>query len=203
MCIAQLGDVRALRVLLATLVAVPLFAYSVSEAAIAWVLRDVERPARPKLAPTLAHRGLACVEGTGERFIARYYGTSGGGRTMELRLRELALSVWLRRRFDPDELIRLQGDTMWFGRGSPGLEAGSQAWFGRPLRELTPAQAALLVGLAQGPARLDPTKHPEKAAQRRQFVLGKWQTCGLVPPGSAIAIHGTSAMNGVVAQVVP
>ena len=197
------GAVRALRVLLATLVAVPLIAWSASEAAIAWVLRDVERPAAPKEAPTLAHRGLACVEPKAAFGVAAQRRARLGGPALARIAREWALALWLSRRYDSDELIRMQGDGTYLGRGAYGLEAGAQAWFGRPLNELSHAQAALLVGIASAPAQLDPTKNAEKAARRRQFVLGKLQTCGLIPPGSAIAIHGTSAMDGVVAQVMP
>jgi penicillin-binding protein 1A len=191
---------RALRVLLATLIAVPLLAWSASEGAIALTLRDVDRPRAPKVAPSLAHRGLACVEGSSAKAVARLQLRNAGWRSLERIPREWALTLWLTRRYESDELIRMQGDSMWFGRGARGLEAGSQAWFGKPLSELSSAQTALLVGMAQGPSNYDPTRHPGRAAQRRQFVLGKLQTCGLVPPGSAIAIHGTSAMDGVVGR---
>lgn len=189
---------RALRVLLATLIAVPLFAWSASEGAIAWVLRDVERPAPPKLAPTLAHRGLACVEGQRPYLISRPFVARAGGKTLDFHLRNFAMGVWLERRFDSEELIRLQGDSVWLGRGAFGLEAGAQAWFGKPLSELAPEQSALLVGLVAAPKAYDPNKNAARAARRRQFVLGKWQTCGLVPPGTAIAAEGTSAMDGVI-----
>ncbi len=190
---------RALRVLLATLIAVPLLAWSASEGVIAWVLRDVDRPRAPKVAPTLAHRGLACVEGRTANVIARRQLMGTAFRTLDRIPREWALTWWLTRRFDQDELARMQGDQVWLGRGATGLEAGAQAWFGRPLSELTSAQSALLVGLAPGPARYDPTKNAARAEKRRQYVLGKWQTCGLVPPGTEISIHGKSAMDGVIA----
>jgi hypothetical protein len=191
--------VRALRVLLATLIAVPLLAWSASEGAIAWVLRDVDRPARPTLAPSFAHRGLACIEGQSAYLISRPYVIRAGGKQLDHHLRNFAMGMWLKCRFDNDELIRLQGDSVWLGRGAFGLEAGAQAWFGKPLSELTPAQSALLVGFVQAPAIYDPTKHAERAARRRQYVLGKWQTCGLVPAGTEISIHGRSAMDGVIA----
>ncbi len=56
------------------------------------------------------------------------------------------------------------------------------------------------MGLEQGPARLDPRKNAEKARGRRQHVLGAWQTCGIIPPGSAVTLESTSVLDGVIAS---
>ncbi|MDP3155649.1 MAG: transglycosylase domain-containing protein [Archangium sp.] len=189
---------NTLRVLLATLVAVPLLAYSAASLTIAFVLRDVALPVAPKKAPSLAHRGLACVTGSSARVVARHY--RGSGRFLEGIPVELALNVWLVHHFDDDQLIRLQGDRAWFGRQAYGLEAGARAWFGRSLEDLSIAQASLLVGMENSPHRFDPTLYPATAWRRRQLVLGKWQACGLVPPGTAIALEQSAVLSGVVRE---
>ena len=177
-------------------VAVPLLAYSSTSLAIAFVLRDVALPVAPEKAPSLAHRGLACLTGSSARVVARQHRGSTG-QPLELIPVELALNVWLLHRFDEDQLIRMQGDRAWFGRHAVGLEAGAQAWFGRSLEELSIAQTALLVGLENSPHRFDPIAYPATARRRRQLVLGKWQACGLVSPGTAIALEQTSVLEGV------
>jgi hypothetical protein len=189
--------VRTIRVLLATLVAVPLLAWSASALAITWILRDVERPVPSKEALTFVHRGLACIEPSPAQRVAIQHRPQLRGRTLTGIAKEVALRVWLDRRYEPDELIRLQGDTAWFGRGAYGVEAGARAWFGKPAKELSTAQAALLVGMLQYPAKTDPTRHHARALKRRQYVLGAWQLCGLIPPGTAISLESVSVLDGL------
>lgn len=131
------------------------------------------------------------------RAVARQHQAAWSNRTITRQLQQLALSVWLERRYDDDQLARLQGDTAWFGRGAYGLDAGALAWFDRPLAELTTAQAALLVAIQDAPSRVDPRKNTDAALRRRQYVLGKWQTCGLIPPGSALTMESKSVLEGV------
>lgn len=192
--------VNTLRVLLAALVAVPLLAYSATSLAIAFVLRDVALPVAPKKAPSLAHRGLACVTGSSARGVAAQQRRSMGGRPVDFIPVEFAMRVWLMHRFDEDQLIRMYGDRAWFGRRAYGLEQAAMAWFGRSLDELSTAQAALLVGMESSPHRFDPVLYPSTARRRRQLVLGKWQACGLVSPGTAIALEQTPVLQGVVAE---
>jgi hypothetical protein len=189
--------VRALRVSLATLVALGLLAYSASALSIWWLLREVDRPVPSKEALTFVHRGLACIERSAAEHVARQHRHVLRGRTLTRVLQELALRVWLERRYETDQLTRLQGDTAWLGRGAFGVEAGAEAWFGKPANELSTSQAALLVGMVQNPNGTDPTRAPAQALQRRQYVLGAWQRCGLVPAGTAIALESVSVLEGV------
>ncbi|MCP2938113.1 transglycosylase domain-containing protein, partial [Salmonella enterica subsp. enterica serovar Typhimurium] len=54
-----------------------------------------------------------------------------------------------------------------------GVAAGAEFWFGRDLRDLTTEQIALLIGIVKGPSAYDPRRNPERARQRRDFVLGE------------------------------
>ncbi|MDH3283186.1 MAG: transglycosylase domain-containing protein [Acidobacteriota bacterium] len=54
-----------------------------------------------------------------------------------------------------------------------GLGAAARAYFSRGAQELTLDQAALLAGMIQGPNRLSPIRHPERAKIRRDWVLGR------------------------------
>lgn len=204
---------RALRVLLATLLAIALASLAAREAAIAWLLRDTTLPRAPSQPPTLAHRGLTCLsrstpaerERTPWLLHAVFHqpdanAVAGQRRTPHGALREVALVLWLNRHFDDAQLSRLRGDSVWLGRGSHGLEPGARAWFGRPLSELSTAQTALLVGLAQSPTRLDPTRYEDRSRGRRQFVLRSWEACALVPLGTAAALEGTAVLDGVISS---
>lgn len=202
---------RALCVFFATLGFVALVAFATGSIAIEWILRDVPRPAAPSGAPTLAHRGLTCVAIPSNRgwlrtALVRHPAAEAiaNRHTLPLKLKTLdriavqwALSVWLSRHYDDDQLARLAGDTVWLGRGAYGLDEAARAWFGEPLDRLSLAQSAVLVGLEQSPGSYDPSRAPERARRRRQYVLRAWETCGLIPLGSADTLAPTPVLDGV------
>src|SRR5690606_36356598 len=61
-----------------------------------------------------------------------------------------------------------------------GVAAASEFWFGRDLADLSTEQIALLVGIVRGPSAYDPRRHPERATERRNFVLGEMHETGLI-----------------------
>jgi len=67
-----------------------------------------------------------------------------------------------------------------FGGNLVGAGAASWRYFGKPCRELSLAQAALLAGLPQSPNRLRPDRHPQLARARRNHVLDRMLACGLI-----------------------
>lgn len=208
---------RAICVFFATLGFVSLVTFAAGAVAIEWVLRDVPRPTAPAEAPTLVHRGFACVSTPRNRgwlrsalirhpqaeTIAHRHAFSLKIKTLERIPVEWALSIWLSRHTDDDQLARLAGDTVWLGRGAFGLEEAALAWFGRPLERLSLEQSALLVALEQAPQVLDPTRAPTRAHARRQDVLHAWETCGLIAAGTAAQLQATPVLEGVLLPGTP
>ena len=60
------------------------------------------------------------------------------------------------------------------------MAAASEFWFGRDLRDLSTEQIALMIGLVKGPSWYNPRRNPERATERRNFVLGKMHETGLI-----------------------
>ncbi|HSU68196.1 MAG TPA: penicillin-binding protein 1C, partial [Tepidisphaeraceae bacterium] len=67
-----------------------------------------------------------------------------------------------------------------FGGNLVGAGAASWRYFGRPCRELSLGEAALLAGLPQSPNRLRPDRYPNRAKLRRDHVLDRMLACGLI-----------------------
>ena len=67
-----------------------------------------------------------------------------------------------------------------FGGNVVGAGAASWRYFGRPCRELSLGQAALLAGVPQSPNRYRPDRHPEAALRRRNHVLARLLACGAI-----------------------
>ena len=62
-------------------------------------------------------------------------------------------------------------NTVYFGRGAYGIEAASKSFFGKPAKDLSPSEAALLAGILPSPSAWDPAENPEKAQERWGRVL--------------------------------
>jgi penicillin-binding protein 1C len=67
-----------------------------------------------------------------------------------------------------------------FGANLVGAGAASWRYFGRPCRELSLGQAALLAGLPQSPNRFRPDRFPDRARARRDHVLDRMLACGMI-----------------------
>jgi len=126
-------------------------------------------------------------------------------RTMSRKIQELILSVWLERKFSKDQILELYLNRVYFGAGAYGVEAAAHRYFGKDARDVTIAEAAMLAGLVQAPARLAPTRNPEGAQARAQLVLTamanekfitEQQAKGaIMTPATAVKPGGTRSAN--------
>jgi penicillin-binding protein 1A len=92
-------------------------------------------------------------------------------RTLQRKIRELVLARRLEQELGKDEILWLYLNHINFGQGHYGVEEAARFYFGKHAAELTLAEASLLAGIPQSPARLDPRRHPEAARTRQLYVL--------------------------------
>src|SRR3954466_14298008 len=112
-------------------------------------------------------------------------------RTMQRKLQEVILAVWLERKYSKDEILDLYLNRVYFGNGAYGVEAASQRYFGKSARTITLSEAALLAGLVKSPSKLAPTRNFDGAERRSQIVLAAMSDAGYVseaPGKTAIAL---------------
>ncbi len=102
--------------------------------------------------------------------------------TVGNKLAEMHLALRLELRRSKQEILSLWLNRVSFGNRAHGIEAAAQLYFGKPARDLTPAQAATLVGLPRAPSRYDPFRHPERAERRQHRVLRAMEHAGFLPP---------------------
>ncbi len=91
--------------------------------------------------------------------------------TMDRKLLEAGLAQELTALFSKDELLEMYLNLLNYGHLAYGPEAASQVYFGKPAAALTLAEAALLAGIPQGPAYLDPFRDFPAAKARQRVVL--------------------------------
>ena len=92
-------------------------------------------------------------------------------RTLQRKLQELELALWLERKHSKAEILELYLNRVYFGSGAYGVEAAAQRYFGKSAKNVTLTEAAMLAGLVKSPSRLAPNRNPEGAEKRAQVVL--------------------------------
>jgi membrane peptidoglycan carboxypeptidase len=107
--------------------------------------------------------------------------------TLERKLREARLAIAVERRLSKDEILERYLNLAYFGNGAYGIEAAAQFYFAKGSPDLTVAEGALLVGLVQSPALLDPTRNLPAAIDRRDVVLRRMAEVGMLSTPELIA----------------
>jgi penicillin-binding protein 1A len=116
-------------------------------------------------------------------------------RTMQRKLQEAELAIWLERKHSKNEILELYLNRVYFGSGAYGVEAAAQRYFGKSAKNVTIAEAAMLAGLVKSPSRLAPNRNPEGAEQRAQVVLAAMADARFITEAQAQASIGHPAIN--------
>ncbi len=133
-------------------------------------------------------RGKGVLQG-GSTITQQYAKTAYVGRERSLwrKLREAVVAVKLERKFDKAEILGKYLNAIYFGRGAYGVQAGSRAWFGKDVSDITLPEAAYLAGLIRAPERADFDRFPEEALRRRDTALKSMTDAGFLEKGEADA----------------
>jgi len=107
--------------------------------------------------------------------------------TVTRKIREFITAVQLERNFTKNEILEFYLNVVYFGRGTYGISAASQVYFGKPPADLTLDEVAMLIALLKGPAYYDPLNHPDRAIERRNLVLSQMEKYGYLTEEQAAA----------------
>ena len=94
-------------------------------------------------------------------------------KTYTRKLNEILLALKIESEFDKETILELYFNKIYLGHRAYGIVAASELYYGAPLSELTLAQTAMMAGLPKAPSRMNPVTNPERALQRRNYVLGR------------------------------
>jgi len=132
--------------------------------------------ARAALA-NLLHRGVSQGGSTITQQLAKNLFLTQE-RTLTRKAQEVALALWLERKFSKTQILELYLNRVYFGSGAWGIEQAAQRYFGKSARQLSLAEAAMLAGLVKSPSRLAPTHNYDGALKREQIVLAAMVDAG-------------------------
>ncbi len=110
----------------------------------------------------------------------------GNERTIERKIKEAFLAVWLDANLSKDEILKLYLDKAYMGGGAFGVEAASLFYFGRSVKNIDLPQAALLAGLFKAPTRYAPHVNLPAARARANDVLTNMVEAGFLTDGQVI-----------------
>jgi penicillin-binding protein 1A len=94
------------------------------------------------------------------------------------KLKEWVLAAKLERTFSKDEIITIYLNTIGFGYNSYGIKTAAFTYFYKKPKDLTVEEAALLIGMLNGPSLYNPQKRPQLAKERRDLVLKRMYEAG-------------------------
>ena len=94
------------------------------------------------------------------------------------KINEILLALKIERELSKEDILELYFNKIYLGHRAYGIAAASELYYGVPLADLTLAQAAMMAGLPKAPSRMNPVTNPERAKQRRDYVLGRMLSLG-------------------------
>jgi penicillin-binding protein 1A len=112
----------------------------------------------------------------------------GPERSMLRKVREAILAYRLENYLTKHEILNLYLNNIYMGEGVYGIEAASQVYFAKHIWQISRAEAALLAGMVQAPARYTPKKHPGSARMRQEYVIDQMSKKGFISPKVALAL---------------
>ncbi len=118
-------------------------------------------------------------------------------RTVERKIKEAFLSVWLEMNVPKKEILQLYLDRAYMGGGTFGITAAADFYFGKGVKDLTLAEAAMLAGLFKAPAKYAPHVNLPAARARANEVLTNMVQGGFMTEGQVLSarLHPASVVD--------
>lgn len=107
-------------------------------------------------------------------------------RTLERKVKEAFLALWLEANLSKKEILQLYLDRSYMGGGTFGIEAAADFYFGKSVRDLTLAEAAMMAGLFKAPSKYAPHVNLPAARARANVVLSNLVDSGFMTEGQVL-----------------
>ena len=108
-------------------------------------------------------------------------------RTLGRKIREMKVALEIERAYPKDKILELYLNQIDLGNRAFGVETAAERYFGKPVRLLNVAEAAMLAAIPKAPSRYNPRRNPDLAVARRNLVIGLLRDDGRITPVSAEA----------------
>ena len=108
-------------------------------------------------------------------------------KTYTRKIYEILLTFKLEHMLSKDQILEIYMNQIFLGNRAYGFSAASDAYFGKPLKDISIAQAAMLAGLPKAPSAYNPIVNPVRARSRQLYIIERMQANGFITEAQAVA----------------
>ena len=101
-------------------------------------------------------------------------------KTYVRKLYEALLSFKIENNLSKNQIFELYINQIYLGQRAYGFGAAAQIYYGKTLKDLSIAEAAMLAGLPKAPSAFNPVVNPKRASLRQQYVLRRMRELGFI-----------------------
>lgn len=117
-----------------------------------------------------------------------YLGKIPGMKILVMKSKEWLLAVQIEAHYSKEEILTMYANTVDFGSNVFGIKTAAKTYFSTTPAELTPEQAAVLVGLLRATTYYNPRINPRNSLERRNVVLDNMAACGYITAAECEAL---------------
>lgn len=114
-------------------------------------------------------------------------------KSLKRKVHEAFFALWIEARLSKREILKLYLDRAYLGGGTYGVEAASQFYFGKSVRDVTLYESAMIAGLFKAPSSYAPHINIKRSRARANIVLNRMVVAGLASEGEVFAARRNPA----------
>jgi penicillin-binding protein 1A len=108
-------------------------------------------------------------------------------KTFTRKIYEILLTFKLEHLLTKDQILEIYMNQIYLGNRAYGFAAASEAYFGKPLKSVSIAEAAMLAGLPKAPSAYNPISNPKRAKSRQLYIIERMEENGFITAQEAAA----------------
>ena len=101
-------------------------------------------------------------------------------KTFTRKIYEILLALKIENQLSKDQILELYMNHIFLGQRAYGFAAASEIYFGKPLKDVSIAEAAMLAGLPKAPSAYNPIRNPKRATIRQLYILDRMLENGFI-----------------------
>ena len=101
-------------------------------------------------------------------------------KTFTRKIYEILLTFKLEHMLSKDQILEIYMNQIFLGNRAYGFAAASEAYFSKPLKDITVAEAAMLAGLPKAPSAYNPISNPQRARIRQRHIIDRMLENGFI-----------------------
>ena len=125
-------------------------------------------------------------------------------KTWTRKIKEAFLALKIEKELSKDEILELYLNKIFLGYRAYGVGAAAEVYYGKSTDQLSLAQCAMIAALPKAPSRINPITSPERALERRNYVLGRMFDLGYIDAAAFKAAQAESDRayyHGAIAEI--